>query len=137
MAWDVERRALLHLENRTRFPDFQDMAGVFNAKRAYLGAALAERVGVRRWASETHVMVGLWSSEVLHAIRLREQSFRSLCPDGAEAFAAWWNAGRDDRPGHATTLTVLDPGASGRERPFVAWKPLSECGRGTAATQTP
>jgi hypothetical protein len=39
------------IENRTRFPDFGETAGAFNAKRAYLGAALAERVGISRWAS--------------------------------------------------------------------------------------
>ncbi len=90
VAWDVERRALLHLENRTRFPDFQDMAGTFNAKRAYLGGAIGERLGIRHWASETHVIVGLWSAEVLHALRLRHASFRALCPDDAAGFAAWW-----------------------------------------------
>ena len=46
IACDLDRRALLHVENRTRFPDFQDMAGAFNAKRAYLGRVLADR-----WAS--------------------------------------------------------------------------------------
>jgi transcriptional regulator with XRE-family HTH domain len=80
VAWDVKDRALLHIENRTRFPDFQEMAGSFNAKRAYLGRALAARLGFGRWESETHVLAALWSSEVLHAIRLRPDSFRSLCP---------------------------------------------------------
>jgi hypothetical protein len=35
IAWDIEARALLHIENRTRFPDFQEMAGSFNARRAW------------------------------------------------------------------------------------------------------
>ncbi len=47
VAWDLDARALLHLENRTRFPNFQDMAGTFNSKRAYLGGVLADRVGIR------------------------------------------------------------------------------------------
>jgi hypothetical protein len=85
VSWDLDARALLHIENRTRFPDFGEMAGAFNAKRAYLGAALAERVGISRWASETHIIAALWSSEVLHAIRLRPESFRALCPDGSAA----------------------------------------------------
>ena len=70
VIWDVERRALLHIENRTRFPDFQETAGSFNAKRAYLGAAFANRLALGRWESETHVVVALWSAEVLHALRL-------------------------------------------------------------------
>jgi transcriptional regulator with XRE-family HTH domain len=118
VAWDLERRALLHTENRTRFPDFQEMAGAFNAKKAYLGAALAERLDIRGWRSETHVIAALWSAEVLHALRLRPQSFRTLCPDPADAFAAWW-AGKPPTDGKHTTLVMLDPLARGRQRPFV------------------
>jgi transcriptional regulator with XRE-family HTH domain len=55
-AWSLEHAALLHIENRTRFPDFQEMAGAFNAKRAYLADAIGERLGVHRWLSQTHVM---------------------------------------------------------------------------------
>ncbi|MEO6349843.1 MAG: hypothetical protein ABIP53_04250 [Candidatus Limnocylindrales bacterium] len=108
VAWDLEARALLHIENRTRFPDFQDLAGSFNAKRAYLGAALAERLGPAKWHSETHVIAALWTSEVLHAIRLRPDSFRSLCPDGPLAIEAWWNGSPPTR-GVTSTLIVLDP----------------------------
>ncbi|CAN5793088.1 hypothetical protein BH24CHL6_BH24CHL6_13370 [soil metagenome] len=68
-AWDIQRRSLLHLENRPRFLDFQEMAGSYNAKRAYLGASIASRVGVARWTSETHVIVALWSAEVLAKAR--------------------------------------------------------------------
>jgi len=118
VAWDVEHRALLHIENRTRFPDFQEVAGVYNAKRAYLGAALAQRVGVSRWDSETHVVAGLWSAEVLHLLRLRTESFRSLCPDPVTAFEGWWT-GRPPDPGRTSTLIVLDPLAPGRRRPYV------------------
>lgn len=119
IAWDVERRALLHIENRTRFSDFQEMAGAFNAKRAYLGAAIAERVGVPRWESETHVIAALWSGEVLHALRMRQSSFRALCPDGTRSFLAWWSADLDTLRGATSTLVVLDPGAAGRQRMFV------------------
>lgn len=118
VAWDSDSRAFLHIENRTRFPDLQEVAGSFNAKRAYLGAALGERLGVRRWASETHVIAALWSSEVLHAVRMREQSFRAICMDPSDAFAAWW-AGNPPGEGATSTLVVMDPLASGRERPFV------------------
>ena len=45
VAWRLDPAALLHIENRTRFPDFQEMAGSFNAKRAYLGASLGEPAG--------------------------------------------------------------------------------------------
>jgi transcriptional regulator with XRE-family HTH domain len=118
VAWDLARRALLHLENRTRFPDLQETAGAYNAKRAYLGAALAARLGIARWASEAHVLVGVWSAEVLHALRLRQASFRALCPDGAAAFEGWW-AGRPPATGTSSALVVLDPLAAGRQRRFV------------------
>jgi hypothetical protein len=120
VAWDTEGRAVLHLENRTRFPDFQEMAGAYNAKRAYLAASFGERVGVRRWASETHVIVGLWSSEVLHAIRMRRESFRALCPDPPDAFVAWWN-GRPAPVGKTSALVVLDPLARPRQRTYIGF----------------
>jgi transcriptional regulator with XRE-family HTH domain len=123
VAWDVDRRRLLHVENRTRFPDFQDMAGAYNAKRAYLGAAIAERVGIRGWAAETHVIAALWSSEVLHALRLRTESFRALCPGEPAAFEAWWAgeplAGGPVGGERTSCLIVIDPIASPRQRPFV------------------
>ena len=119
VAWDLDARALLHIENRTRFPDFQEMAGAYNAKRAYLGEALAERLGIKRWASETHVIAGLWSSEVLHALRLRAESFRALCPDPPPAFDECWK-GRGTTVGDKSVLIVLDPGATGRQREWIS-----------------
>jgi transcriptional regulator with XRE-family HTH domain len=118
ISWDVASRALLHIENRTRFPDMQDMAGSFNAKRAYLGAAIAARVGLKRWASETHVIAALWSAEVLHALRLRPESFRSLSPDPAEAFAGWW-AGQPPTTGVTAAIVLFDPMAAGKQRQFA------------------
>lgn len=118
VAWDVAARAFLHIENRTRFPDFQDMAGAFNAKKAYLAEAIGARVGVGRWASQTHVIAALWTSEVLHAIRMRRDSFRSLCPDTTEAFAAWWS-GQHPLGGATASLIVLDPLARGRQRQWI------------------
>jgi hypothetical protein len=118
VAWDLDQRALLHIENRTRFPDFQEMAGAFNAKRAYLAESIGERLKVASCTSQTHVIAALWSSEVLHALRLRTDSFQALCPDGPEDFAGWW---RGDPPSFAngSTLIVLDPLASGRQAPWI------------------
>ena len=121
IAWDVAARALLHIENRTRFPDFQDMAGAFNAKKAYLAEAIGARVGVGRWASQTHVIAAFWTSEVLHTLRMRRESFRSLCPDPADAFANWWR-GDPPKTGVTSSLVVLDPVAAGRQRPFVRFE---------------
>jgi hypothetical protein len=120
VAWDLTQAALLHIENRTRFPDFQEMAGAYNAKRAYLAEAIGERVGVRRWSSQTHVVVALWSAEVLHALRMRTESFRSLCPDGPEAFAGWWS-GVAPTVGTTSAMILLDPLAAGRERQFIGF----------------
>lgn len=116
-AWDLATRALLHIENRTRFPDFQEMAGSFNAKRAYLGGVLAARLGIRSWRSETHVMAGLWSSEVLSVVKSMKDSFRTICPDPMDAFAAWW-AGLPPATGKTAALVILDPFTAGRQRAF-------------------
>ncbi len=118
VAWDLPTRSLLHIENRTRFPDFQEMAGSFNAKRAYLGRVLAERLGRNGWVSEPHVIAALWSAEVLHAFRLRSESFRALAGGDPGAFERWWN-GSPPAAGRSATLIILDPLAAGRYRPFV------------------
>jgi transcriptional regulator with XRE-family HTH domain len=118
LAWDLDRRALLHLENRTRFPNVGETAGAWNAKRAYLAPILAERLGIGRWTSITHAMVALWSAEVLHIVRLRSETFRSLCPDAPDAFTDWWS-GVPPIAGTAATLVLLDPFASGRARRYA------------------
>jgi transcriptional regulator with XRE-family HTH domain len=87
VAWSSGDRALVHIENRTRFPNLQEAAGSYNGKRAYLGAVMAERLGIRGgFRSETHVVVGLRSAEVLHTLRLRRATFQTLCPDTIEGF---------------------------------------------------
>lgn len=90
LAWDLEARALLHLENKSRLADLQDVAGSYNAKRPYLPAVLGDRLGVgpRGWATVTHALVVLWSSEVLHVLRLRAATFRALCPSPIDPFEA-------------------------------------------------
>jgi len=120
VAWDRERRALLHIENRTRFPDLQAVAGSFNAKRDHLAGSIAKRVGLRTFDSQTHVIVALWSAEVLHAIRLRPATFRALCPDPSDGFDAWW---RGDPPVSRTTtssLVLLDLFARVRQRRTIS-----------------
>ncbi len=107
---DRPGRALLHFENRSRFPDTQGFAGSFNAKRAYLADDLARRLAIPGgFASQTHVVVALWSAEVLHALRLRESSFRSVCPDPPDAFAAWWKGDTPAGAGNTSALILFDP----------------------------
>ncbi len=110
VAFDLNRRALLHVENRTRFPNLQEAFGSYNAKRQYLPAVLAQRLGLRSgWDVVTHAIVALWSAEVLHAVRIREASFRSVCPHQALDFLTWWD-GSIPEPGPSTsTLVVVDP----------------------------
>jgi transcriptional regulator with XRE-family HTH domain len=117
LSWDLDRLALLHIENRTRFPNLQEVAGSFNAKRSYLAGELAVRWGLSRgaWASVTHVVVALWSAEVLHAVRLRPQSFRALGPDPATSFLSWWNSGLPTQ-GVASCFVLCDPRSKVRER---------------------
>ena len=108
LAW--QGRDLLHIENRTRFPNVQEAAGSYNAKRQYLARALAERAGIgpEGWRSVTHVMACLWSAEVLHVLRLRRATFGSLCPDPPDQLAAWI-AGVEPARGVTSSLVLLDP----------------------------
>jgi transcriptional regulator with XRE-family HTH domain len=120
LAWSLERRALLHVENRTRFPNVQEAFGSYNAKRRFLAPFIADRLDVRGgFDAVTHVVAALWSSEVIHAIRLRPASFRAVCRDGTTAWQAWWNG---EPPGHGVTsiLVLVDPLAvDARRRTFV------------------
>jgi hypothetical protein len=119
VSWSVPERAFLHVENRTRFPNLQEAAGSYNAKREYLADAVAKRLGIRGgWTSVTHVMACLWSGEVQHLLRLRTASFRAICPDSPDAFAAWW-AGSPPATGSANCLILFDPRERPRARRFV------------------
>lgn len=111
VAWDVARRALLHIENRTAFPNVQEALGSYGAKRAYLAGVLAERflAQERGWASVTHCVVALWSAEVLHAVRLRTETFRSACPDDAASLLGWWSGNPPATGSVTSTFVVLDP----------------------------
>jgi hypothetical protein len=109
LAIDRERRALLHIENRTRFPHLQAFAGSYNAKRAYLADNVARRLGIGGgFRSVTHVVAALWSSEVLHVVRLRQATFGAVCPDAPDAFAAWWD-GTEPPQGESSTFIRFDP----------------------------
>jgi hypothetical protein len=113
VAWSAERAALLHVENRTRFPDIQESFGSFNAKRSYLGPDIAVRAGVLRWRSETHVVAALWSAETLRTIRAHAASFASVCPDPSATFESWWR-GDPPRSGRHSTMLFFDPIGGGR-----------------------
>jgi transcriptional regulator with XRE-family HTH domain len=103
-------RALLHLENRTRFPDIQAAAGSYNAKRAYLAPQLAERLDIRGgFRRVTHVLVVLWSAEALHTLRLREATLRSICADPPDDFGAWWDGRIPSEPRQSSALVIFDP----------------------------
>ncbi len=122
LAWDLDARALLHIENKSRLTDIQDLAGSYNAKRVYLASVMAERFGLgpAGWTSVTHALVVLWSSEVLHVLRLRQATFAALCPSPLDPFAAWWN-GEVIAPGVTSSLVLFDPatGLSSRRMRFV------------------
>jgi hypothetical protein len=110
VAIDRSKRALLHLENRTRFPDIQAAIGSYNAKRAYLAPELAGRHRIRGgFRSVTHVIVAIWSAEVLHTLRLREATFRSVCPDPGDEFGTWWDGTAPAGDGQKSTLILFDP----------------------------
>lgn len=122
VAVDRQARALLHVEDRTRFPDIQAFIGTFNSKKAYLAADLADRLAISGgFRSQDHVVAALWSSEVLHAMRLREQSFRAVCPDSPDAFAAWWGGHPLSTSKTTSSIIVFDPlpGERGSRRRWV------------------
>ena len=118
LAWSLEPPALLHIENRTRFPDLQEAAGSFNAKCQYLAPVVARQLGIRRFESQTHVMVGLWSSEVIHSVRIRRATFGALCPDTGVRLMAWM-ADAPPATGNSRSLVLLDPFARGRQRAII------------------
>jgi hypothetical protein len=124
VAWSAERGALLHMENKTQFPDLQDAFGAFNAKRRFLGAELAASVGVARWRSETHVIAALWSGEVLRAIRAHEASFAGVCPGPIASFETWW-CGEPPAAGRHSVLAVFDP-EEGRRSDRRRWVGLGD-----------
>ncbi|MEO5703870.1 MAG: hypothetical protein ABIZ52_02265, partial [Candidatus Limnocylindrales bacterium] len=119
VAWNLGARALLHIENRTQFPNVQEALGSFASKRAYLGSVLADRlgIGIEGWASETHVIAALWSGEVVRVLRMRETTFRVACPDGLEALDGWWAGSAHGLPRRSTILALMDPVSAVRE-PF-------------------
>ncbi len=118
VAWRTDPPALLHVENRTRFPDIQAAAGAWNAKVLWLGDELARSLGIGRWESETHLLACLWSAEVLHVLRRHPATFRALAPDRTDAFAAWWS-GQTPGIGRTVALALVDPLADGRRAPFI------------------
>lgn len=122
LAWDLDRWALLHIENRTRFPNLQAAIGSYNSKRQYLPAVMAERLALRGgFRSVTHVIAGLWSNEVIHAVRIRKATFRAVCPDNETAFAAWWSGQPPEDAGVTSSFVLFDPAPvpTGRRQSFV------------------
>jgi transcriptional regulator with XRE-family HTH domain len=115
-------RALEHSENKTRIVNVGELGGSFNAKTQWLAGQVADRHGVRRFRSETHVLVLLWSEEVLAAVRSLARTFRSFGPDGAQPFAAWWDG--TPLPGVHRSVVVFDPIDRGPEQP--RWVGLDE-----------
>jgi transcriptional regulator with XRE-family HTH domain len=119
LAISADRRALLHIENRTRFPNLQEAFGRYNAKRAYLAASVAQRLAFPRgFEAVSHVIVALWSSEVLHVLRLRTASFEAICPDRPDVLLGWF-AGRPPASGVTSALLVLDPIERSRGRRWI------------------
>jgi hypothetical protein len=138
LAWDLEARALLHVENKSDLPDLQDLAGSYNAKRAYLPAAIAQRLnmGPRGWASVTHVLAVLWSSAVLHVLRLRPATFTAICPSPVDPFEAWW-AGDPPAEGVTSSLVILDPNPACPGAAPDSWPPIGRTWSNPGTGTTP
>lgn len=118
LGWDTARGALMRIENRTRFPDVQDSIGRFKNEQRYLATALWRPLGFERLpGTQLHVMVGLWSAEVLRVLRQRPETFRSTFPDPPDAFFAWMAGALPTSGG--STFVLLDPLATGKQRRFI------------------
>jgi transcriptional regulator with XRE-family HTH domain len=118
LGWDTALSVLLRIENRTRFPDVQDSIGRFKNEQRYLATALWRPLGFDRPPrTQLHVMVGLWSAEVLRVLRQRPETFRSTFPDPPDGFFAWMAGALPTSGG--TTFVLLDPLATGRQRRFI------------------
>lgn len=119
VAWSREHRSLLHIENRTRFLNLQEVAGSYNAKRAYLPGVLAERIGLPgSFRSVTHALVAMWSADVLHTVRIHKATFQAMCPDPMVDLERWWHGDPPERRS-SSTFVLLDPFAAGRARQWI------------------
>jgi transcriptional regulator with XRE-family HTH domain len=119
LACDSSRRALAYIENKGELSDVQEALGRFNEAQGYLGVALWERLGmVGPPLVETHVMVALWSADVIDVVRRHPATFLSAFPDPPDAFLAWWSGGVPPR-GRTAAFVLLDPFAAGRARRFA------------------
>jgi transcriptional regulator with XRE-family HTH domain len=129
LSWDLPRGALLHIENRTRLPDVQDAIGRFNTKRRYLGQTLGPTLGFGAAPRfQTHVMVALWSAEILRVLRRRPATFRAVFPDPPDALYGWL-AGQPPQTRSVSTFALLDPFATGRQRRFLGLEAAIESAR--------
>lgn len=130
IGWHVRQRALLHIENKTRIPDVQDAIGRFNSTRTYLAGAVWERLAMDGPPLvETHVLVALWSSEMVDVLRRHPGTFSAAFPSSPDAFHEWWSGGVPRR-GVTTSLVLLDPFAAGADPRFAS---LEEALRGLRA----
>jgi hypothetical protein len=119
ISWDTDVSAFLHIENRTQYPDLQDAFGSFNNKQRYLVEELWRQLGFERPPrTQLHVMVALWSSEVLRVLRQKPSSFRATFPDPPDAFLAWLQ-GTPPVGLRATSFVLFDPLATGKQRRFL------------------
>ena len=120
VAWTLDPPELLHIENRTEFPNIQEAIGSYNAKRRYLPAAIAERLGLRGgFRTVTNAMAVLWSADALHVLRLRSATFAATYGDEAANLESWLEGTPPAEPGATSTLVVIDPTATGRARSVI------------------
>ncbi len=119
---DRSRRALEHSENKTRIVNVGELSGSYNAKCLWLAGHVAERCGVRRFTSESHVLVLLWSEEVLAVARSLPSTLVALGPQGTRPFEAWWSG--SPLAGAHRGLVVFDPIDRGTSQP--QWASLEQ-----------
>ena len=74
------------------------------------------------------------SSEVLHVVRLRTETFRALCPESPAAFAGWW-AGSPPTAGTSSAFILFDPLRAAASAPTSASRPRPWRARDSGATQ--
>jgi len=104
---DRVRRAFVHAENKTGLPNIGEAAGSYNAKGTWLAEEVGRRRGIRRFECESHILVLLWSAEIMEVARRRTSTLRALGADGSAPFEDWWSG--VPRPGTHRGLVLFDP----------------------------